>query len=127
VNAARYALVWPDGSIVNKWLEVTVLAGPRTGLARDDVFYFGSLVGDTGDPGPPRVTALDLSAVKRSLNSASGAAGRFDVNRDGRVNALDLAAVRANLNRALPSFTAPAAAGLFSDLPVARVWDTPSA
>jgi hypothetical protein len=123
VNAARYALVWPDGSILNTWLEVTVLAGPRTGLPRDDVFYFGNLVGDTGDAAPARVTALDLSAVKRSLNSASTAGGRFDFNRDGRVNALDLAMVRANLNRALPTLTAPAAAALFSDLPVTHVWD----
>ena len=130
-GSARYALVWPDGAVRNTWLEVTVLPGARTGLARPDVFYFGNLTGETGDApaspagGPPvptggRVNALDLSAVKRALNAAATITGRFDFNRDGRVNALDLAAVRSNLNRTLAPLTAPAAAApVFSTLPVA--------
>ena len=57
---------------------------------------------------------LDLAAVKRALNTASDATGRFDFNRDGRVNALDLATVRQNLNRSLavPPATAALAAPL---------------
>jgi hypothetical protein len=123
---ARYVLTWPDRSVRNTWLQVTVTAGVRTGLSAADVFYFGALSGDTGDAPPAgtiaRVNALDLAAVKRALNTASAIGGTLDFNRDGRVNALDLAAVKANLNRSLPAFTAPAAAAaptsLFSDAPL---------
>jgi hypothetical protein len=119
-SAPRYALTWPDGTLRNTWVQVTVLANARTGLARPDVFYFGNLVGETGDaavsvtggiPAPTgaRVNALDLSAVKRALNSPAALTGRFDFNRDGRTNALDLAAVRANLNRTLAALAAPTA------------------
>ena len=48
----RVELTWPDNTIHNQWLQVTVLADANTGLATPDVFYFGS------EPGPswPRVT-----------------------------------------------------------------------
>jgi hypothetical protein len=134
---ARYALAWPDRSIRNTWLQVTVPAGARTGLAAADVFYFGALSGEAGDAGPAgtvaRVNALDVAAVKRALNTASTLRGALDFNRDGRVNALDVAAVKANLNRTLAAFTAPAAGApavalggapaqsVFADVPLSDV------
>src|SRR5204862_7762495 len=42
----RVALTWPDNLLKNTWVQVTVLAGARTGLSRPDMFYFGSLPGD---------------------------------------------------------------------------------
>ena len=72
------------------------------------MFYFGNLIGDTGDGASPlRVTALDVSGVKRAANTDSPLTGRFDFNRDGRVNALDLAAERSNLNRSIVVLTTP--------------------
>jgi hypothetical protein len=95
-------LVWPDGAIRNIWLQVTLKANERTGIAAPEVFYFGNLVGETGDDGSPlRVTALDLSAVKQALNRAAPITSRLDFNRDGLINALDVAALKANLNRSL--------------------------
>src|SRR6185503_15671140 len=120
-----YSITWPDGSILNTRLRVTVKANDRTGLAAPDVFYFSSLVGETGDGdgrtrAMPRVTAIDLSAVKRVLNTPEvPKTGVADFNRDGRVNALDLAAVRSNLNQFLPPLTAappPAAAAATASL-----------
>ena len=104
----RITLVWPDGALRNTWLQVTLPPVTATGLTAPDVFYFGNLVGDTGDGAAPpfRVNALDLSAVKRAINTTSDPAGRLDFNRDGRVNALDLAAVRSGLNRTLGGPTA---------------------
>jgi hypothetical protein len=102
----RIILVWPDNSIRNTWLRVTVKSNDNTGLSDPDVFCFGNLVGESGDsPATLRVNALDLAAVKRALNSTSSVTGKFDFNRDGRVNALDLAAVKQNLNRNLPLVT----------------------
>lgn len=106
----RISITFADNAIRNTWLQVTMLATPRTGLAEPQVFYFGSLVGESGDgagPGGLRVSALDLAAVKRVLNTSAGIESRLDFNRDGRVNALDLAAVRGSLSRELQLFTAP--------------------
>jgi hypothetical protein len=114
--ADRVTLTFPDGAIRNTWLEVTVLPGERTGLLAPQTFYFGNLVGDTGegDTGDGtatlRVNALDLGAMKRELNRASDLTGRFDFNRDGKVNALDLGIVRSNLNRSLAAAAPPVAA-----------------
>jgi hypothetical protein len=78
---------------------VTVKANERTKLERPDTFSFGNLIGETGDSGPtvatpPRVNALDLTAVRRALNTNAPLSSPLDHNRDGRINALDLAAVR---------------------------------
>jgi len=104
----RVSFAFADNAIRNTWLRVTILANAHTGLARPDVFYFGNLVGDTGDAGTPfRVNALDLGAIKKALNGTSTVTGRYDVNKDGRVNALDLGVVKANLNRSLASLGVP--------------------
>ena len=104
---------WPDGAIQNRWLRVTLKAGERIGLTADDVFYFGHLAGETGDAAGAlgwRVSALDLAAVRRALNTTSTLTSATDFNRDGRTNALDLAAVRRGLNQSLaPPPPAPAA------------------
>jgi hypothetical protein len=104
----RVTVLLLDDLVKNTWLQVTVLPGERTGLAAPHVFYFGNLVGETGDgTGTFRVGALDLAAVKRALNQTVPVTSAVDFDHDGRVTALDLAAARANLNRTLPRFAAP--------------------
>ena len=106
----RITLAWPDyaaaaaeAALANGWLEVTIRANPHTGLAAPDVFYFGNLIGETGDGTSPfRVTAADLGAIKKALNSDATVSSRYDFNRDGKVTALDLGLAKANLNRGLP-------------------------
>jgi hypothetical protein len=101
----RVTLVWPDydpanpnaTAVANGWLEVTVKATERTGLASPDVFAFGNLIGDADASG--RVNSLDLGAVKALLNTAAPIGSRVDFNRDGRVNALDLGFIKQRLNR----------------------------
>ena len=100
-NVARYAITWPDGAVRNCWLQVTVKANARTGLAEDDVFYFGSLVAETGDGTASRVTSRDVLATRAALGSASDLSGRFDFDRDGRVSAVDLMIVRASVGNVL--------------------------
>ena len=55
---------------------VAVLASPRTGLFRTDVFYFGNLAGSTGAPGPV-VNGLDLAAVRTNLRTRSSITARL--------------------------------------------------
>jgi len=142
----RVTLVFADGAIRDQWLQVTVKANARTGLAAPDVFYFGNLIGETNDnPASATVNALDLAAVKRVLGASNvGLSNAFDFDRDGRVNALDLAAVKGRLGKSLAMSSAPAApapagavapASTFGAVPVsgadalavAHVWDEPTA
>jgi uncharacterized delta-60 repeat protein len=129
----RVTLTWADGDIKNTWLRVTVKANAQTGLSAPDVFYFGNLIGETGDTTGTllRVNAGDLGGVKRVLNTTPNISSRYDFNRDGRVNALDLGATKANLNRSL-ALPAAGIAGVgmpvrdSTPLTVNRVWDDPA-
>jgi uncharacterized delta-60 repeat protein len=106
-KASRYAITWADGEVRNAWLEVTTSAGDRTGLAAADVFVFGNLVGEVGNPGSPyEVTPTDVLATRGALGSSSDLAGRFDFDRDGKVSVFDYALARGALGRSLPVFTA---------------------
>ena len=82
-------LIWNDNNLDNvvdaneavakQWLEVTVLATTNTGLAANDVFYFGNAVGE-GNVGNPNtsfpVTSADALQV---LNNLIGlGTGRID-------------------------------------------------
>jgi len=116
-GASRVKIEFPDNSIRNTWLRVTVLANVNTALTNNDVFYFGNAVGDVnvGNLAGPQVTVrtneADTTAVRKnqSLNANSaGIANVFDVNKDGRVNAIDTAIVRqSQTSNALRTFTAP--------------------
>jgi ELWxxDGT repeat protein len=115
----RYSLTWPDGTFRNGWLRVAVPFGSR------DVFYFGNLVGETGDGGGAagwRVSALDLGKVKRDLNGTAGITSTTDVNRDGRVNALDLGIMKRALNLSLAPPFAPTPAVAAQAVPPAPLF-----
>ena len=99
----RVTVTWPDRAIANKWLRVEAYLNGTTQPA-SDVFFFGNLIGETGDGnGGLRVNALDVAGTKRALTTIGTApvTNRFDFDRDGRVNALDVAAVKGNLTRTL--------------------------
>jgi hypothetical protein len=92
-------ITFADDAVKNTWLRVTLRADDHTGLAADDVFYFGNQLGETGNAAADAaVNALDVSALRAHLSTAPATlASSFDLNRDGRVNALDLVLVRKGL------------------------------
>jgi ELWxxDGT repeat protein len=115
-GADRIKVEFADIAIRNTWLRVTVRATAATGLAADDVFYFGSAVGDTnvgniGDPISIRTNASDTSSVRQNQSVAANSVGIsniFDLNKDGRVNASDTSVTRQNISPAIMRyFTAP--------------------
>jgi Dockerin type I domain len=116
-GSSRVRIVFPDNSIQNTWLQVTVLANQNTGLSANDVFYFGNVVGDfdIGNTSTRyRVNALDTSAVRNNQSTGANSVGVtniYDVNRDGRVNALDTSIVRNNQQTSglVAPITAPSA------------------
>jgi regulation of enolase protein 1 (concanavalin A-like superfamily) len=90
----RVTIVWADNAIQNKWLQVKVLATSRTGLAADDVFYFGNAVGETGNDATNTlrlVDSQDEAAVRSNKTGFAPAAitNAYDFNRDRRVSAGD--------------------------------------
>jgi hypothetical protein len=103
IGSDRFYLVWPDGAIRNTWLQVTVKATDNTGLARDDVFYVGNLVGDTGNrPSALSVDSRDLYRTRVAHRTTRvDQTNAYDHNRDGFVNAADVAIVRANFGSRL--------------------------
>ena len=100
----RVTLIWPEGSILQQWVEISVLPSARTGLESADKFYLGSAPGDTGD----QLTAVgvdssDLFRVKANPRNALNPAAvtsTLDVNRDRQVDSLDQSLIRANETRA---------------------------
>ncbi|MCC6127104.1 MAG: hypothetical protein IT426_19255 [Pirellulales bacterium] len=105
----RVKIIWADNAILNQWLQVTVKAA-NTGLAQDDVFYFGNLPGESGDN-----AIVELADEEAARNHRSGftfvpLTNAYDYNRDGQVNATDDLIARYNLGAALWPLAAPAAA-----------------
>lgn len=112
-GSTRVHLVWEandlDGvaeaneAVAKGWLQVTMLANANTGLARNDVFYFGNAVGDTFDSSVnTAVNATDEAGARNNPKSGFGVANQapitfaYDFNRDKAVNATDQAIARAN-------------------------------
>src|SRR5205823_3159998 len=119
-------ITWADiDAVKNAWLQVTVKANTNTGLANDDVFYFGNAIGDTGnstsngyttaiDEIGARYYAADLTGLPASLAIINP----YDFNRDGHVDAADELIAGSNytnfitaLNLIAPPAIAPAATG----------------
>jgi hypothetical protein len=110
----RVTITWPDGAIKNQWLQVTIRATENTGLAHDDVFYFGNAIGETGNlPSSAIVNSADEVGVRNNPHGPTNRAGIddvYDFNRDGLVNSSDQMAVRNNgttPSTALKLITAP--------------------
>ncbi len=94
----RVSLIWPDDTIRNTWLQVTLKAGERTWLARDEVFYFGNALGETGStPGNTLVTSIDIIAVRDHQRGPFDLApidDPYDFNRDRLVSSIDVILAR---------------------------------
>jgi len=97
----RVTIIWPDGAIVNEWLEITVKATAQTGLVGDEVFYFGNAVGETGDsPTDAQVTQADEIALRNNphtlVQNPASIDCPHDFDRDRRVSPTDAIICREN-------------------------------
>jgi hypothetical protein len=86
----RISIAWADGSILDAWVEVTLLAGDQTGLLADEVFTFASLVGDISGDGVVDVADLGVLAGNWGTDGAPGRVGGGDLNGDGTIDVADL-------------------------------------
>ncbi len=108
-GSVRLELVWDDYTIQNEWVQVTLRANANTGLADDDVFYFGNFIGDTGNSTTEAVVdATDIAAVHNNYTATATITNPYDFNRDKVVDATDEALAEANEGAPpLILFTAP--------------------
>jgi hypothetical protein len=88
----RVTFVWADKAIPNKnWVRVIVKAHPNTGLAVDDVFYFGNTIGEnTGDFRVDYSDAFDIIWPLLGTPLPIGPDHVADINRDGRIDYSDV-------------------------------------
>lgn len=116
-GSTQITIIWDDNEIQNEWLQVKVLADDHTGLANDDVFYIGNLVGATGADntasaavvGPDDATAI--AAHPKSIFTKAAITDLYDINRDGQVNANDAIKARNSAGNSLPFISPPAPGG----------------
>ncbi len=96
----RVTLAWASGAIQNQWVQTTIKATPQSGLAADDVFYFGNSIGDTGNSATNfEVNAVDVTATRLNVSfDPVPVTSPFDISRDGSVNSTDVVYVRLNLS-----------------------------
>jgi len=93
----RVEITFPDSVIKNTWLQITMLADANTGLSGNAVFYFGNVIGDTGDTSVnAKVTSADVAAIQSHLIGSATITSLYDINRDGKVDAADVTWAQSN-------------------------------
>jgi hypothetical protein len=100
VGTRRYELVWPDGSIVDRYISVTTKANGNTNLAAPDTFYFGNRVGDafTNYSGFFNTDATDALEIRGNQSPFALITNPYDFDRDAVVDASDELAARNDQN-----------------------------
>ena len=88
-GSCRVYITWADGAIENEWLKVTVFADSHTVLPSADVFYFGNLVGESGNDATVNVQDEDAALNHRTGFTLASITNNYDYNRDRQVNAAD--------------------------------------
>jgi hypothetical protein len=116
-GTVRVTMVWDDKLIENQWLQVTLKGGTgsTSGLAADDVFYFGNAIGESGnDPASARVDVVDELVARANATANAAITDPGDFNRDGVVDGGDQLVARCNVTwfmNELRLITAPSVGG----------------
>ncbi|HAC91585.1 MAG TPA: hypothetical protein DCF63_13295, partial [Planctomycetaceae bacterium] len=110
---SRGNITWPNNTIENRWLRVTVKANANTGLATKEVYYLGHQRGETTGPsgGHFTVSIEDILQIRTALTQGATANSTVDLDKSGMVLVGDILAARSNLNQQLTQISIPAAEG----------------
>jgi hypothetical protein len=105
----RVLVEWPDGSIMNRWLRVTVKDTEQTGLAEPVVYYIGHLLGETTSPtdGTFTVSFADITPIRSTVGQIVDASSIADIDKNGTVSFADISAMRGNVGTQLSQITVP--------------------
>ena len=103
-GSTQITIIWHDNDIQNEWLQVTTLGAGHLAIGKDDVFYFGNFIGDTGDSSTDTlVTSNDANRVSSNQTGSASVTNPYDINRDGVVDSTDVGIVNAHLTGGGPS------------------------
>ena len=89
----RLEITWANLAITNTWLEVNVKANANTGLTADDVFYFASVIGNSGVGDTTALSRDDANDFTATGNNIIGVTtpvwNVMDYTKDFKVDAND--------------------------------------
>jgi len=80
-GSARVKTTFPDNTLQNTWLRVTVVANSQTALAANDVFYFGNVIGEVNFGNTAnrlRVSGQDIQQILSNQSPAANSASVTD-------------------------------------------------
>lgn len=103
-------LSWSSAvSAKNRWLRVAIKANANTGLAAEEVFYVGHLLGETtGLTGSSfSVTFADITPIRTAVGSSVNAGSVEDIDKSGSVSFGDISAMRGNVGTVLSNIMVP--------------------
>jgi hypothetical protein len=104
----QVVIEWPDDSIKDRWLRVTLKATANTGLAADEVYYIGHLTGESGPSDPVYTVAFsDIAPIRAASGSTVDASSTTDIDKSGTVSFADISAMRSSIGKQLTNITIP--------------------
>ncbi len=111
---ARVRVEWPDGVIVNRWLQIKLQATASTGLSSPQTYYLGHLQGEVNgaiELGGFYVRGSDVTLVTAAIDPAVSVpvSSVLDLNKDGRVRGSDRVASLSMIGLRLTRVTIPPA------------------
>jgi hypothetical protein len=87
--------------IKDEWIEVNVHSGGNTGLSANDVFYFGSVIGDSGAADTVLLAKTDGNDYNVPFNNIVGLTtpvwNLADYTKDGKVDGSDATTAMSNV------------------------------
>jgi len=109
-SPSQVVALWPEGSIMNRWLRITLLANANTGLLAPEVYYIGHLLGETTGAVDSLFTVsfVDISEIRSAVGQSVTSGSMPDIDKDGSVTFADITAMRLNVGAQLPAITIPA-------------------
>jgi hypothetical protein len=94
-------ITFGTGVVKEEWLEVNVHSGGNTGLSANDVFYFGSIIGDSGAADTVLLAKTDGNDYNVPFNNIIGLTtpvwNLADYTKDGKVDGSDATTAISNV------------------------------
>ena len=110
---ARVRIEWPDGAIVNRWLQIKLIDNANTGLRSPQVYYLGHLLGETTgtlSSGSYVVQVADVAKIRPEVGSTANVSNILDINKNGLIQVSDILTFRSSVGLlSLRNITIPAA------------------
>jgi sialidase-1 len=106
---SRIVVQWPDRTIMNRWLRITLLANENTGLPEPATFYVGHLLGEvTGAiQSTFSVSFTDIVPIRSAVGQLVGPDSILDIDKNGVIAFSDISAMRPNIGAQLTCISIP--------------------